>query len=192
MIMLGLIMVLQLFGMIVHRTSTFFHIMSTTTLSRTKKESDKDNTENLIQLAKRLGRIKSQAKFPISTRDSILSISSSTGSMGNEGDDDNILIGRKPNIMKKITQNLRRKKAVTNSMSVDHAFERRYRKLQSNLNESNEDHSLDEVYIHDNILGTKDTGTLAQRKTRAAVKTLRGQIKRTFQSSNEVMDTAHV
>src|SRR6218665_290565 len=75
LMMFGVMMVVQITGMILHRTSTFLHIMSTTILSSAAAtELDKENTQNMIQLARHLGNLTAE-------ENSSLGSSSTGGSM---------------------------------------------------------------------------------------------------------------
>ena len=62
LIFFGLVMLLQTIGMIIHRTSTFLHIIASTTLQFFKKKDDysTETVEDCIALAKYLGALKEE------------------------------------------------------------------------------------------------------------------------------------
>jgi len=189
--MLGVVMVIQLGGMIVHRVSTIFHIMSTTGLNCWGKESDKDETENMVALAISLGRIQSEGQFL--RKESVISLSTSKLTWSSKNSNADTVSSRKPpNIMSKIGNNVRKKGSAPITMSVDRAFERRFRKLQNNMKEYNEDHPLDMEYIQNNILGNSEVGRVTQHKTMVALRTMQQQTKMTLPLANAVTHSTHV
>jgi len=179
--MLGMVMVIQIGGMVVHRTSTFLHIMATTTLSSSRMESDKDDTQNMIALARSLGRVQSEGQM--TRKSSVASTANSSWSSENEGDADTIKPRHSRSVLNKISKNVRRKRTTATHMSVDRAFEKRFKQLQNTIKESTEDNPLDVNYIQKHLLGNRQASSITQQKTLAALKML--QIK-------EITDSTHV
>jgi hypothetical protein len=79
MIVFGIIMLTQVIGMLIHRTGTLLHIMSTTSLDCFSSDDDEDSfkvKEEFVKLALAMGRLDIREEVPAAPRSSV-------------GDDDN-------------------------------------------------------------------------------------------------------
>jgi len=176
MMTFGIIMVVQIIGMLVHRTTTFLHIMATTVLQCFGK-NDETNTESMVQLAKQLGRIDDINKMTLTSMAGTLQGTIASDGRGSMMGDDIRKAQRK--IVYMIDKNVeRRRKAMT--MSVSKAFERRLNKLNWGLEKGNE---LDLDNIQRRLLGGATAGFLVNRQTEAALKTYRNMRNTVRESS---------
>lgn len=136
MMMFGVIMFIQIVGMLVHRTSTFFHIMSTTVVNCFwHKKDDKDNVTDMVELAKRMGKLDYDEQMTMST----VGGRSTMQSMMDDGGDD---IKSDKYARKTIIKIQRKtKKRVALRPDVNEAFSKRLTKLD----EIDNDLGIDEV-----------------------------------------------
>jgi len=151
--------------------------MSTTIILRCwKNENDTDDTENMVELAKQLGRIEYEDRFTLRTGGS--SFASNGGSTFNreiDFDGDDIKFPKQRNVLNKINKNVKKKRAALAGMSVNYAFQRRFNKLQTNLEQTNEENPIDMDSIQKKLFGKNVPGFVTQQKTMAALKTLHKQ-----------------
>lgn len=145
LIMFVLLMVIQIIGMILHRTSTFLHIMSNTVLtSASASELDRENTQNMIQLARYLGNLEAERNAS--------SKSASTSAGGS------MRVRRQRHVVSKV-----------NGATVNAQFQRRWNDLKRNL--ADEDPNVDRLAR--NVLAMGGTmGRRSRRQAQAALRTL--------------------
>lgn len=162
MMTFGVIMILQIIGMLVHRTSTFMHIMATTPLQCCNKEEE-DHTDDMIDLAKRMGKLDYEQNMTLNSAygGSVISRCSDTTGFG---DDER---REKKKTVYRIAKNAKARAAV--SMSVNKAFEKRFQRLERQLEQDNPD--LEK--IQKKLLGGKTAGFMSNRRTAAALQTLK-------------------
>lgn len=146
LVMFGLLMVVQIVGMLMHRTTTFLHIMSTTFLSASQKEHEEENTQFMIKLAKNLGNLESQVPFDNAT------FNGSTASFGNKKQH-HMLTMRRP----------------IDALTVNAAFQKRWDNLKSDL----ESDRVDISTLVRKTLGRQATGRFNLNQTKAILQTLR-------------------
>ena len=176
MMTFGIIMVVQIIGMLVHRTTTFLHIMATTVIQCFGK-NEETNTEIMIQLAKRLGKLDDISRMTITSYvESFAGRTDSEGRGSMMGDDIHRAQRKTVYMIEKNAD--KRRKAM--SMSVSKAFERRLIKLNEGL--ENDDVDLDD--IQRKLLGGATAGFLENRQTEAAIKSYR-EMRDTVRESSQ-------
>lgn len=162
MMTFGIIMIVQIIGMITHRTTTFLHIMATTMLPFGGSGED-SKVEAMVDLAKRLGKLDELQRITMrSLPGTVNTMASNWGSL--VGDD---IQKVQKKAVYQIDKNARRKSAAP--MSLGRVFEERFRRLERGMDDDNPD--LDE--IQKKLLGGATAGFFANRKTGAALKTYR-------------------
>ena len=117
MIVFGVIMVVQIIGMLCHRASTFLHIMSTTVMAcfAPKKGANAatDDVDDMIVLAKEMGRLRDEDQVSLSSQMTGVSVES-------DGDDGSKTKNMK-SMMVKINKTARTMNKQSN-MTVTDAF----------------------------------------------------------------------
>lgn len=162
MMTFGIIMIVQIIGMLTHRMTTFLHIMATTMLPCGASGED-NKVEAMVDLAKRLGKLDELQRITLrSLPGSVNTMSSNWGSL--VGDDIQKVQKR---AVYQIDKNARRKTAAP--MSLGRVFEERFKRLERGMDDDNPD--LNE--LQKKLLGGATAGFFANRKTGAALKTYR-------------------
>src|SRR6218665_624739 len=143
LIMFVALMLIQITGMVLHRTSTFLHIMSTTTFSSASPtELDRENTQNMIQLARHLGNLEDEQNAPLRK--------------ASTSDGDSMRRRRQWNMARRV-----------NGATVNAEFERRLNELTRNLADNNA--NVDQLTMR--VLAKR--GTMGRRARRQAVVAMR-------------------
>ena len=122
LLLFGVIMFIQILGMLAHRRSIFLHIMSTTVIDfcRSKKTDTFDNVKDMIELAKRTGKLQYNDGTTISA----------TGTLESQASDGGDDTKENKNVRKtafKINKKLKFRRAI--NPSVNYAFQKRLTKL---------------------------------------------------------------
>lgn len=167
MMVYGLVIIIQVAGMIMHRTSTFLHIMATTNVN-VFTSTQEDERENLLALGKRVGRLDLDDRMTFTSQMSTYRTSGTNFSHGGYDDD---VRPRNRQTCYRIERNAKRRAAADDEPYMfSEAFERGLERLGRELYNA-DGGNADE--IQKKLLGGANAGYALQRKTAAALQTLR-------------------